>query len=406
MRGWDSVTQFTEQLFGHLRRADQRRWAHAYVHGLLSTPGKKSIRRLAAVASDSPTASQALHQFINESPWEWEPVCDRLRQWAEDRVQPRAWTAAPVVLPKRGEKSCGVHRRFIPHTGRTVNCQVGTAVFMSTDAGEFPLGWHLFLPETWARGPLREQARIPQAATSSPEGQLLHLIDLMVRRSQYGSAPVVVDLDGYMDSRRLIDGLHQRRRDFIAAIPDSFLLAPLSPHAWNPRLPVTAAVRPAGERRADVLLAATRPGLAPARDSLVQVLGAAAADQRPQPFRLFTQPGTHTAGPGQLWITNMVHRPVGELLRYTQRHPATGETVDLLQRGFGLRDFEGRSFPGWHRHMTLVSAAFTYSRLAADPDRQTLHPGPGTGSDNRARPPHTPRTPWTPRQAPNYPVAV
>lgn len=27
----------------------------------------------------------------------------------------------------------------------------------------------------------------------------------------------------------------------------------------------------------------------------------------------------------------------------------------------GLRDFEGRSFPGWHRHMTLASVAHAWS---------------------------------------------
>ncbi|MFG2844370.1 IS701 family transposase [Kitasatospora sp. NPDC048296] len=406
MRGWDSVALFTDQLFGHLRRADQRRWAHAYVQGLLSTPGKKSIRRLAAVASDSPTASQALHQFINESPWEWEPVCDQLRQWAEGRVRPRAWTAAPVVLPKRGEKSCGVHRRFIPHTGRTVNCQVGAAVFMSTDAGEFPVGWCLFLPEPWAQGPLRERARVPQTATASTESQLLYVLDAMVQRSQYDPVPVVVDLDGYMDSRRLLDGLIKRRLDFVVAIPDGFPLAPLEPHASGSRRPVTAAARVLSDRSTEVRPGGVRRGRGPVRDALVQIPGAVAADQRPQPFRLFTQPDGHPAGSGQLWITNMAHRPVDELLEYAERHPATGETVDLLQRGFGLRDFEGRSFPGWHHHMALVSAAFTYSRLAADPDRQTARPGLGAGGDGRARPPLGPRAMWTQDNALSYPVAV
>ncbi|MFG3226098.1 IS701 family transposase [Kitasatospora sp. NPDC048194] len=397
---------FTDQLFGHLRRADQRRWAHAYVNGLLSTPGKKSIRRLAAVACDSPTASQALHQFVNESPWEWEPVCDQLRRWAEARVRPRAWTAAPVILPKRGEKSCGVHRRFIPQTGRTVNCQVSAAVFMSTDAGELPVGWCLVLPEPWARGPLRERARIPRTATTSSEGQLLDVLDVVVRRSQHESVPVVLDLDGFLDSRRLLDGLIKRRLDFVVAIPDGFLLAPLEPQFSGARRPVIAAARVLSDRGAEARPAALRPGRAPVQDGLVQVPGVVAADQRPQPFRLFTQPDGHPAGPGRLWITNMAHRPVEELLEYAERQPATGETVDLLQRRFGLRDFEGRSFPGWHHHMALVSAAFIYSRLAAEPDRQGARPGPGEGSDDGPRPPLGPGARWAQEKASSYPVAV
>ncbi|MER5863257.1 transposase [Kitasatospora sp. NPDC002040] len=370
MREWDSVSEFTDQLFAHLRRAEQRRWAHAYVRGLLSTPGKKSIRRLAALASDSPTAPQALHQFINESPWEWDPVCDQLRQWAADRVRPRAWTVAPVVLPKRGDKSCGVHRRFIPHTGRTVNCQLGIAVFMSTDAGEFPVGWRLFVPEQWTRGPLREQARIPQARVHSTELEILHLIDSMVRNSPHLSVPVVADLDGYMDSRRLIDGLAGQGRDFLVAIPDGFPLAPLNFRAGIPRTPVAAVTLLPDEHAPEARPAPRRPGASPrpgrpaAQDRLVQLPGAAPGDQRPRPLRLFARTESPTGGPGRLWLTNLVDRPADELVAYTERHPTTGETVDLLQRGFGLRDFEGRSFPGWHHHMTLVSAAFAFSRLA------------------------------------------
>ncbi|MFD7981606.1 IS701 family transposase [Streptomyces sp. NPDC059071] len=358
--GADSVVEFTDQLFGHLRRVDQRRWAHAYVLGLLRTPGKKTMRRIAAAASDSPTASQALHQFINESPWDWAPVCDRLRQWTEARVRPRAWTVAPVVLPKRGEKSCGVHRRFIPHTGRTVNCQIGTAVFLSTDAGDFPVGWSLLLPEAWAQGALRERARVPEEAVARPETHVLNLVEPLVRTSRHEPVPVVVDVDGYLDVRPLLHGLIRGRRDFVVAVPDGLPLAPFT--AARPvRAQVRAAARivgasPSGAERVRGLV----------RNQLVQ-LPFGSAEQRPQPFRLFARPGTGPGGPGRLWLTNMVDRPLGELVRHTERTAAAGEAVHLLERDFGLKDFEGRSFPGWHHHMTLVSAAFAHSRLSDVP---------------------------------------
>ncbi len=37
-----------------------------------------------------------------------------------------------------------------------------------------------------------------------------------------------------------------------------------------------------------------------------------------------------------------------------------------------MQDFEGRSFVGWHHHMTLVSAAYAYDSLGvAYPDSAT-----------------------------------
>lgn len=49
------------------------------------------------------------------------------------------------------------------------------------------------------------------------------------------------------------------------------------------------------------------------------------------------------------------------------------ESVREMSEDFGLLDFEGRSFPGWHHHMTLVSATYGYSGL------QRPHPATGGG---------------------------
>lgn len=41
-----------------------------------------------------------------------------------------------------------------------------------------------------------------------------------------------------------------------------------------------------------------------------------------------------------------------------------------LKHGLGLDHFEGRTWPGWHHHVTLVNAAhlfITIQRLSADP---------------------------------------
>lgn len=146
----DAFDAFIAEIFERLPRADQRRWAHVYTRGLLVTPGRKTVRRLAASASDSTTAAQALHQFVNASPWDWEPVRARLADWVARRSRPRALVIATAVLPKRGDRSCGVHRRFVPQDGRTVNCQVGLGAFLAVEQGTTPVDWRLLLPGRWA----------------------------------------------------------------------------------------------------------------------------------------------------------------------------------------------------------------------------------------------------------------
>jgi hypothetical protein len=67
---------------------------------------------------------------------------------------------------------------------------------------------------------------------------------------------------------------------------------------------------------------------------------------------------------GRVWLTNLPERRTADLLALTSLHTGALATVAALGERYGLLDFEGRSFPGWHRHMSLVSAAYAYHRLA------------------------------------------
>ncbi|MFD8739486.1 IS701 family transposase [Streptomyces sp. NPDC059618] len=401
-----SVSAFTQELFGRLPRADQRRWAHAYMEGLLSTPGKKSVRRLAASVSDSCTAPQSLHQFINASPWAWEPVRAELTRWVQRHTAPRAWTIGLAVVPKRGDRSCGVHRRFVPQAGRTLNCQVGVGAFLSTDTEDVPVDWRLLLPDPWSNDPaLRRRARIPEStAPRSAEAQTLDLVESLPTGGQLAEVPVVADLEGYADTGEIVRALSAQGRHFVVAVPAALPVlavpvrharttalavpaarmnltastgptAPAAPAASAapadltvrqvltrreaaPPHPVTVRTRQGEDRTAHVLTGLVRlpePRTGPSRPS-------PATEHRPA-LRVFAEIDPNTRRPGRTWITSLTNRPPGELLELAALHAGTADTVRQLEDDFGLLAFEGRSYPGWHHHMTLVSAAFAYSSL-------------------------------------------
>ncbi|MEV7028161.1 transposase, partial [Kitasatospora sp. NPDC093558] len=221
-----STSLFTEELFGHLPRADQRRWAHAYLQGLLTTRGKKSMRRLAATVSQSRTASQSLQQFINASPWEWDPARQELTRWIERRTDVRAWTIGCAVLPKRGDHSVGVHRRFVTSAGRVVNCQVGLGLFLATGRGEIPVDWHLLLRGPWCEDPeLRQRARIPEETGKVPLWlQLGDMVASLGAHTSLAPAPLVADVSEYTDSAALARALDGR--EFVITVPGSLPVLP------------------------------------------------------------------------------------------------------------------------------------------------------------------------------------
>ncbi|PWS41370.1 transposase, partial [Streptomyces sp. ZEA17I] len=107
----------------------------------------------------------------------------------------------------------------------------------------------------------------------------------------------------------------------------------------------------------------------PARRSLV----AAVRTRIPSPMRVARRRGDlvllgvgeHGRGwPGELWLTNMTDTPAAELLRLTRLVDRVDHDFREVAERVGIRDYTGRSFAGWHRHVTLASAAHTVVALS------------------------------------------
>ncbi|MFC9677305.1 IS701 family transposase [Streptomyces sp. NPDC056949] len=346
------------RLFAHLPRADQRRWAEVYVKGLLATPGKKSLRRMAASVTPSPTASQSLQQFVNVSPWEWRPVRAELTRWVAGHTPVRAWTVAPVVIPKRGSLAAGVHRRFVPGLGRTVNCQLALGAFLTSGLGDVSVDWQLYLPREWtADSRLREQARIPgSTGYTDAAGLCLALLDRLARTT-IRRAPVVIDPEGHLDAEALVGGLEARGHDWIVAVPDTLRLALAPDQNTAPRPPLET-VRTLVRRHASPRTAARTECGSPRLGALSTLVPLPGGDR---PCLLVGEWTSSSVRPDRTWLTNLHpdrHFQAGALIAERAAARAGAAETEL-----GLHDFAGRSYAGWHRHATLVSAASAQRRL-------------------------------------------
>lgn len=376
----DPILPFTEEVFAHLSRVDQRRWAHAYVKGLLEVRGKKTLKALAE-AYGTPGAQRGLRQFVNASPWDWRPARQALLNLALRRTEVRAWTVGTVVIPKRGMHSVGVHRRFVPAAGRLVNCQLGHALFLSTDRESIPIDWTLELDPSWLDDRLRmNRARIPPEH-HAPSPSAAHLFDAACWIAATPGAariPFVADLDWALDVTPFLRMLADHGLDFAVRVGPDQPVTPLAPARTGGsrlRSPVVAGVPvPAGITHAlsggqvattTTLGADGRPQVTTTTSSLVQLPGARkAGSATPGPvYRLLVVQRPSGRRWRDYWLTSLVGAPVGDILSLT-RHPARTEPVTrVLENRFGVNDFEGRSFPGWHHHMTLVGAAYAFTRL-------------------------------------------
>ncbi|MFJ4092280.1 IS701 family transposase [Kitasatospora sp. NPDC089913] len=383
--GEAAVSRFAEQVFAQLGRTDQRRWARAYLQGLLAAPGRKSLANMAASLATGPaeaaTVSLSLQQFINGSPWDWRPARRVLADLAAGPRPVRAWTAALVVVPKRGDQVVGVHRRFDPSTGRTVKCQAATGLFVATDRDAVPVDWSLLLDPGWTDDPQRRaRARIPEDVAPHPAGDLLTgMVDRLA--AHHPVAPLVATLDATDDPVRLAAALARRSVPYLLEVRGDQPVRPVLQATTGRHGRVQQGAVPAESlfpwrrprmspdpqpvlRGTPVLppgpVTAPGPAPAPGAGAAPGAAGTVAGTPSAPVHRLWAR-CDGDGGPRRYWLTDLAEDAPG-VLALLDAASATRSTVNRLGSDFGLLDFSGRSYTGWHHHMTLVSAAYALGR--------------------------------------------
>ncbi|NUP18711.1 MAG: transposase [Streptomyces sp.] len=348
----DIATRLCADVFTEFRRYDQRIRARQYVDGLLGADGRKSIANIAAAVGVAGDA-QRLHHFVSSSRWEWLAVRRALTRFLETTVRASAWVLMPVSIPKTGRHSVGVGRHFSPDAHQVVNGQQAYGIWFASAQVTTPVSWRLRLTGRW-----RDEGSLGAA----PEDGIAELLDdvhdwgdplrpalldvrglpgeaRLVHRHLRSAFPVVMRISGRVDvtADHPVLGGHTRRVAPAQRVLDKALRLKRSRPAGAPGRPGPAFAT------TRVRLADDGPGGGP-----LTALGVWHDLRRP---------------PGQVWLTNVRGRSAPALLSLTRLHEEVAHGWHTRGDAVGLRDFEGRSLQGWHRHMTLASCAYAISAL-------------------------------------------
>ncbi len=360
----DDLEPFVKQVLGTIPRSDQRRWADFYVRGLLMTPGRKTVTRIVQTLA-APPADQSLQQFINQSPWDWQPVRRDLAGTMHQLIGPEAWVVQPAFFLKSGDRSVAVTRQFVPPLAKLVNCQAAMSLWLAGHEWGVPVDWRLVLPASWANdAERRAEVGIPENASAEEQWECaVELVTGAAQRLDIPARPVVLDLRSARPGGAL-RRLQERGIRFLARVDATSLTWPgprLDPGTRGGSsaalLPLTmAAVRPDG------LLEATHwgppyPVPPPGRRAVVPD---GPQHRRPvRPLLVMVERSDSDAPAAALWVTNLIETPAADLVRLMALGRRTQVDSERLGQ-LGLTDFEGRSYRGWHHHVTLVSTADAY----------------------------------------------
>lgn len=376
--GTPSLSMYCRRSLSSLPRSDQRRWGEIYVQGLVTVPGRKSIRRIAEHVVGE-RVDQGLQQFINQSPWSASTVRLDVARGLMGAFRPRAWVVDELVFPKNGANSCGVARQFASSAGRVLNCQLGIGVFLAGDGFASAVNWRLMLPPHWDDDPaLRARAHLPDDEVARPRWDyVLDCVDEMTAEWGLTPAPVVVDArhDTTVDAG-LLRGLEARGMHYLAR------LSPGTPIHTGPThdVPVQAGAVVARLGRDGGGLTLSRrdadgPLGAVSRFVVEPLPQATPGVPRRRPSRLLlVEWSGRDRMRSSVWLTNLTALRLPDLVALTRIRERMAPDVACLSDELGLCHFEGRSFRGWHHHVTLVSLAQAYTlqcRLQAGSDHAT-----------------------------------
>jgi SRSO17 transposase len=366
-----------ERSFGHVA---QRGAFRRYLAGLLSDSRRKSMSAMWERVHD-PGTYQAFQHFISHAPWDHERIWRQLRAVIPDREGVLILDA--TSFPKQGSHSVGVARQYCGTLGKVANCQVAVTAALWTGIRAWMLGAALYLPESWLTADARQRAKIPAAVRFHEKWRLALTLLRHTRAAGFRITAVLGDAE-FGDSATLRRTLHRLKLPYALGISSTATMFRGTPAVAVPprprptasaptRLQVTDGSRPESVRR----LAAALPARAwrrmswrngtnrpwTAQFAAVRVMPAQDWRRRrlaPEVWLLLERDLGTTPRVKAYLVALPPTASLRALVRLAHHRWAIEQQYQELKDELGLDHFEGRSYPGWNRHVLLTALAYSW----------------------------------------------
>jgi SRSO17 transposase len=368
-----------EDFFGridrHLKDLRKRESFAMYACGILGDGERKSAEPIAARACPDPDEVHNVHckliHFLSRSVWDDRAVRLTAARYAIEVIEQRepitTWIIDDTGFLKQGSDSVGVQRQYTGSAGKITNCQIGVSLAIATSREHLPLDFELYLPECWANDSARrKQARIPDAVSFKTKIELaLGMIERGLKNGVPGQ--IILADAAYGDSSEFRNTVRKLGFDFAVGVQSSLRVVRLDSRDRVNEKPETVAALVARLGRKAFRTITWREGTGTklsSRFCFVRVKtthddGVQLSER--EPIWLIAEWLDGEDKPTKFMLTTLARR-MGkkQIVRICKERWRTERMYEDLKGELGLDHFEGRSFPGWHHHVSVVLCCYAF----------------------------------------------
>ena len=345
-----------------------------YAMGLFSSLERKSAEPIAAATTPGPEECEPAHhrllRFLRDSPWSDREVRRVAAQHAIEAMtaeQPiQAWIIDDTGFLKQGSHSVGVQRQYTGSAGKITNCQIGVSLSVTTRSAHVPIDFELYLPKSWTEdAERREECHIPDdVAFRTKEKLALAMIDRAVEDGIPGK--LLLADSAYGRSQRLRDRLRSLGFDYALGIQSNQTMWRLDRlgRRMGEAVPVSVIAEQLDQKafrrltwRAGTM--SGQRGKLSSRFAFCRVKTTDDAESEPE-WLLIEWPDDEAA-PTKFSLTTLPRSmSKKQIIRLLKERYRTERVYQEMKGELGLDHFEGRSFPGWHHHVSVVLCCYAF----------------------------------------------
>jgi len=392
------IDDYMARFVPYIKRSEARALAQGYVVGLMMDGDRKSVEPMSEKVHAS---ERGMQRLLTEVKWNHEGAFYEYRRQmlAETNDPQGVLLIDDTAFPKKGRHSVCVARQYCGALGKVDNCQVGVSMTYVGRGFAWPYAMALFVPESWDNPEamaMRKKARMPEDVHYREKWRIaLELIDLAEADGVPHRAVITDSWYGKITEFRR--GLDERKKRYVVGIYSDMLVFGESPvfetldtqekKPGRPRqYPKLSETSPLPVKVADLGKCIEEKDwehLEIRRDCKDKPLVIEAVSRRVFPAEGYRKGSLHE----EVWL--IIERRSGNELRYFfSNMPQDMPTLEMvrlfherfwIEQGYqqlkeelGLDHHEGRSWPGWHRHVLLVFLAFGYLALQRIQEKKRL----------------------------------